>query len=298
MSDEQVQTFDETVNAFYPDAEAEPLEAPTEEAASDETPAEVEEESTEVEEATEEAEEEASGDQDDNEDNDGDILVYDINGKEYTAEDIEKLESGQLMQADYTKKTQALAKDREELDGNVVLLNDAITKTNDLSAQLEVLVGEDKEINWAELKEDDPDEYIRLQERAQTREKALTDIKANNQVSNQSNVDIDAERVKLVEANPHWLDDGKPTQAYTDEMKALDSYYKDNNWSNEQMQRVSENAALVQLVLEDVKRKSNSKDKAEKTSTARKKIIATPKTGKSKATTKNLSLEETFYGTK
>ena len=32
MSDEQVQTIKEVVNVFYPDAESEPLEAPTDEA--------------------------------------------------------------------------------------------------------------------------------------------------------------------------------------------------------------------------------------------------------------------------
>ena len=56
MSDEQEQTFEETVNAFYPVDESEPLEAPTEETASDETPVEEDKvEETETDKAEEEA---------------------------------------------------------------------------------------------------------------------------------------------------------------------------------------------------------------------------------------------------
>jgi len=299
MSDEQEQTFEETVNAFYPVDESEPLEAPTGEAAKDDQPEEIEEESADADESSKESEEEAGDGEEDKGDEEGDILVYDINGKEYTAKDIENLEAGQLMQADYTKKTQVLAEDRKKLDGDVTLLSEAITKTNDLAEQLEVLVGEDKEVNWSELKEDDPDEYIRLKERADNRKSKLGEVKANNQTSESSNVDVTAERVKLVEANPHWVDDkGKPTQAYSDEMKAIDDYYKEGDWTAEQMKRVAESAKLVQLVIDDVKRKASTEDKAKKTATARKKIKATPKTGKSMATQSNLSQEEIFYGKK
>ena len=68
MSDEQVQTHEEVVNVFYPDAEAEPLEVPTESESTDEPPEEAEEESTDVDETTEESEEsEASDDEADDE---------------------------------------------------------------------------------------------------------------------------------------------------------------------------------------------------------------------------------------
>jgi|TARA_R110001606_G_scaffold109573_3_gene235242 hypothetical protein len=294
MSDELLQTIEETVNAFYPDATTEPLEVLTEEAATDEKPAEVVAESSEDD--TKEAEEEASDDTDENKDDDSDNLVYEINGKDYSAKDIELLESGQLMQADYTKKTQALAQDREKLDSDVTLLSESITKTNDLAAQLEVLVDEDKDINWAELKEDDPDEYIKLKERADSRKSKLEEVKANNQTSNVPQVDVEAERVKLVEANPQWLKDSKPTQAYKDDMQGLNDFYQEGEWTQDQVNLVNGNAKLAQLVIESIRSKKEQASTDSKKASAKKKIIATPKSGKAKVDQSTMSAEEVFYG--
>ena len=294
MSDEPLQTIEETVNAFYPDATTEPLEVLTEEAATDEKPAEVVAESSEDD--TKEVEEEASDDTDENKDDDSDNLVYEINGKDYSAKDIELLESGQLMQADYTKKTQALAQDREKLDSDVTLLSESITKTNDLAAQLEVLVGEDKDINWAELKEDDPDEYIKLKERADSRKSKLEEVKANNQTSNAPQVDVEAERVKLVEANPQWLKDSKPTQAYKDDMQGLNDFYQKGEWTQDQVNLVNGNAKLAQLVIESIRSKKEQASTDSKKASAKKKIIATPKSGKAKVDQSTMSAEEVFYG--
>ncbi len=293
MSDKQVQTFEETVNAFYPTEESEPLEAPTDEAVTDETPVEEIEESND--ETINDTEEEASDDEGVESEDDSDNLVYEINGKDYTAKDIKLLESGQLMQADYTKKTQALADERKELDGNVVLLSDAITKTNDLAAQLEVLVGEDGEIDWAELKEDDPDRYIELKERADSRKSKLKEVKANNQTSNAPKANVDAERVKLIEANPQWVEDDKPTQSYKDDMEGLNKFYQSGEWTQDQVDIINSNAKLAQLVLESVRNKSESEKTESKKASAKKKIIATPKSGKIKASTQQLSAEDIFY---
>lgn len=294
MSDEPLQTIEETVSAFYPDATTEPLEVLTEEAATDEKPAELVEESNE--DTIEEVEEEASDDTDENKDDEGDNLVYEINGKDYSAKDIELLESGQLMQADYTKKTQALAQDREKLDSDVTLLSESITKTNDLAAQLEVLVGEDKDINWAELKEDDPDEYIKLKERADSRKSKLDEVKANNQTSNVPQVDVEAERVKLVEANPQWVKDSKPTQAYKDDMQGLNDFYQEGGWTQDQVNLVNGNAKLAQLVIESIRSKKEQASTDSKKASAKKKIIATPKSGKTKVDQSTMSAEEVFYG--
>ena len=62
MSDGPLQTIEETVSAFYPDATTEPLEVLTEEAATDEKPTELVGESNDDD--TKEVEEEASDDTD------------------------------------------------------------------------------------------------------------------------------------------------------------------------------------------------------------------------------------------
>lgn len=292
MSDEQVQTFEEVASVFYPDAEAEPLEVPTVEAEEDEAPAE------EVEESTEEVEEEVS--EDEVEGKEEDDLTFEIDGKDYSLNSINEWQASheniKSMQADCTKKWQEASELRKQSEADITLLDDALTKTNDLAAQLEVLVGEDGSINWAELKEDDPDRYIELKERADSRKSKLEEVKANNQTSNAPTANVEAERVKLIEANPQWIKDDKPTQAYKDDMNGLEEFYKGGEWTQDQVNFINGNAKIAQLVLESVRRNSDDKTTTEKKASAKKKIIATPKSGKVKATTQQLSAEEIFYG--
>ncbi|MGB0943131.1 MAG: hypothetical protein ACPGUE_12045 [Marinomonas sp.] len=290
MADNEEQTFDDVLNAFYPDESTEPPKEPTEDLPADEEP---EEEA--VEEAVEEeSEEEAS--EEDKEDEDGsDNLVYEINGKDYTAKDIEALESGKLMQADYTKKTQALAEDRKKFDSDVSLLSDAITKTNDLAAQLEVLVSEDDSIDWAELKEDDPEQYIEMKERADNRKSKLEEVKANNQTSNTSKVDVDAERSAMIEANPQWVEDGKATEVYVKDMTAINELYKARGWDQEQVDAVNSNAKLAQVVIDLVRANDELSESKSRKTAAKKKIKASPKAGKASASAKEMSIEEIFY---
>ena len=85
MSDEQVQTFEETVNAFYPDAESEPLEVPTEEVTEGELPAE--EEATEE---VDESEAEESESSEEEADEVEDVQSIEIDGTEHNLTDIQE----------------------------------------------------------------------------------------------------------------------------------------------------------------------------------------------------------------
>ena len=207
MSDEQ--THEDITNLFYEPEATEPLEKPTE-AAADEIPVEAEEESTEVvEESTEETEEEASEVPEEGDDKE-DTFVYEINGKEYTPEDIEALESGSLMQADYTKKTQAHAEEVKLFNDEKALFETDKAKVSDLSAQLEVLVAEDEEIDWADLKEYDPEKYIEQKEKADKRKAKLEEVKTNQVDKPEAQTAMTAEDQKvLFDANPKWMTDGK-----------------------------------------------------------------------------------------
>ena len=111
MSDEQVQTPEEVASVFYPDAEAEPLEVPTESESTDELPEETEDDPTDVEETKEETEEsEASDDETDEVE---DVQTIEIDGTEHNLTDIQEWKEAhdnvKLMQADCTKKWQEAA---------------------------------------------------------------------------------------------------------------------------------------------------------------------------------------------
>ena len=111
------------------------------------------EELDEDEESNNDSEEEGEQGEDDDED------VYIVDGEEFTKEQLENAKDIESMkksiQADFTKKQMALADERKEVGSK-------LDNLNSLTQQLEVLVNEDNEVNWDELEEDDPQEFIRL----------------------------------------------------------------------------------------------------------------------------------------
>jgi hypothetical protein len=290
------QTHEEVVNLFYETEAAEPLEKPTE-AEADETPEEEADEAVEPVEEADEAEEGADEDQDEGED-DEDTHVYEINGKEYTPEDIEALESGNLMQADYTKKTQAHAKEVDLFNDEKALFETDKAKVSDLSAQLEVLVAEDEEIDWADLKEFDPDKYIEQKEKADKRKVALEKVKASQ--SNQPAVqaltqdELAAESNDFYAYDPLWLDKDKQlTTKFQDDMKDAGNYLKDSGYSQAEVNSIT-HSHHWKTVVDAAKYKAQLK----KGSALKKKVNKAPKVTKPKAnnSTAAKSASDIMYG--
>ena len=276
---------------FYGVTDAEPLEKPTEDVTS-EAPEEV----ADLEAETEPEELDAVVEDEVNED--GDILVYEIGGKEYTTGDIEALESGNLMQADYTKKTQLHAKDVDALAEERKLFDADKSKVSDLAAQLEVLVAEDGEINWVDLKEYEPDEYIKQKEKADQRAAKLAEVKANQEQPVQQAPMTDEDRQSLLKANPQWLTDGKQdaeNKEYVKDMDMLVNYGKTIGISISDLQSMNKSGHWLAML--DAAKYAQQKTKG---SALNKKVRQPPKVTKPKANQSNQrrSREETFYGKK
>ena len=279
MSGEQ--THEDVVNLFYETEAAEPLEKPTE-AEADETPAdEVEEVDNSTDEA-DEAEEEASEELEDGDDNE-DTFVYEINGKEYTPEDIEALESGSMMQADYTKKTQAHAEEVKTFNDEKALFETNKAKVSDLSALLEVLVAEDEEIDWADLKEYDPEKYIEQKEKADKRKVELEKVKASQ--ANQPTVqvltqdELMAESTDFYSYDPLWLDDEKQlTPQFQSDMKVAQEYLQAAGYSQEETNAITYSHHWKTIV-DAAKYQAQLK----KGSALKKKVTKAPKVTKPKA---------------
>ena len=290
------QTHEEVVNLFYETEASEPLEKPTE-ADADETPVEEVEEVVEPTDETTEAEEGADEELEESED-DEDTFVYEINGKEYTPEDIEALESGNLMQADYTKKTQAHAEEVKTFNDEKALFETDKAKVSDLSAQLEVLVAEDEEIDWADLKEFDPDKYIEQKEKADKRKVALDKVKASQ--SNQPAVqaltqdEIAAESNDFYAYDPLWLDKDKQlTPKFQDDMKNAGNYLKDAGYSQEEVTNIGRSHHW-KTIIDAAKYQAQLK----KGSALKKKVNKAPKVTKPKAnnSTAAKSASDIMYG--
>ena len=96
--------------------------------------------------------------------------------------------------------------------------------------------------------------------------------------------------------NPQWVKNSKPTQAYKDDMQGLNDFYQEGEWTQDQVNLVNGNAKLAQLVIESIRSKKEQASTDSKKASAKKKIIATPKSGKAKVDQSTMSAEEVFYG--
>jgi hypothetical protein len=290
MSDEQVQTFEETVNAFYPDAESEPLEVPTDEAAEGELPEE-DETTEDVDES--EAEESEGGE----EEADGveDVQSVEIDGTEHNLTDIQEWKEAhdnvKLMQADCTKKWQEAADLKKDAETQS-------TKAQELVLELELMVGEDKELDlesYKDIESDnyDPDEYIRLKDKADKREAKLKELKANQptQQAPLTQDELVAESNDFYSYDPAWQNDGKLTDAFQSDMKVAAKYLSDAGYSQEEINAVTYSHHWKTIV--DASRYNAQKNKV---TSIKKKVLKTPKASKPAAKSSNQSAEEIFYG--
>ena len=187
----------------------------------------LEEESEETEEAESEEEEVEEGSEDTDEEPEvgaDDTIVFE--GQEYKIDDLIK---GSLRQADYTRKTQALAEQRKGMEAAQQQYTaesqavqaerqqyiNALSQIIQSSAQ-----GLDQfaRIDWEALKEEDhieylskKDEYREAQEKVQQHQFAMqqTQQRQSAESENQYKVMIRDEHNALVEKHPDWADDTK-----------------------------------------------------------------------------------------
>lgn len=117
---------------------------------------------------TEDSEEEAG-------DEPGEFEVV-IDGR---AEKVTKAElvKGYQRQADYTRKTQALAEDRKAIESDRAMVSETLATLNAIGGDVEKLImGDVSNIDWDDLRSNDPSEYLRMKEVVQRRQGALKEI--------------------------------------------------------------------------------------------------------------------------
>jgi len=105
--------------------------------------------------------------------------VYLIGDREITLSRIKELEDGNLRQSDYTKKTTEASETRKKLESRI---SEVDSQYENLSSKIESLEGiinaENDEVDWDELADDDPSEYLRKKRSVDKKQKALNDAKA------------------------------------------------------------------------------------------------------------------------
>ena len=185
-------------------------------------------------------------------DADGDqenVQYLDLDDKEHSLDEVRTWRDGHMMQSDYTKKTQALAEERKTFKAesesereNLLKSQSEVTEMRD---QLAALIEEDEEIDWVELKESDPETYIKLKETADKRKAALEKVKADRATPADDPALIATEQGKMFATNPDWVDsDNKITQVFIDDRKLMNEYAVKAGFDLEDYNRMSKSHYL------------------------------------------------------
>lgn len=196
---------------------AEPEPAPTE-ADTDDSADDYEEIVEELEEETEEVHEELEEE-----------LFYEIDGEEVSLEQLKEWKNNGLMQSDYTRKTQALADERKTLEAMKAKIQEMESAYNDKISEIDALIGnEEAAIDWDELAEHDPSEYLRKQREIQAKKSKAKDAAQLKQQRKQER--LTSESQKLLDANPTWSDPEVQKKEYGLAMKGLNAHgFKDED---------------------------------------------------------------------
>ena len=219
-------------------------------------------------------------------DEETELFYYELDGEEVSSDQLREWKSGGLKQADYTRKTQELAESKKTLEADLQKLNSDRTKLSEQLSTLEAMVSEDSlsDEQIAEMREYEPEQYINHIEKQQKRKEFLKGAKSNANPQ----VDTQAEQAKLIANNPQWLSDGKATEAYQDDMTALNSYYTDNGFTQDQVDVINTNSLLAQAVIDAARYKATNTRKA----VVEKRVRKAPVSTKPRAQTTNAATEK------
>jgi len=237
--------------------------APTEEEESteetqDESLEEESEETEETESEEEEVEEESEDTDEEPEVEADDTIVFE--GQEYKIDDLVK---GGLRQADYTRKTQALAEQRKGMEAAQQQYTaesqavqaerqqyiNALSQIIQSSAQ-----GLDQfaRIDWESLKEEDhieylskKDEYREAQEKVQQHQFAMQQAQQRQGVESehQHRIMLQQEHKALVDKHPDWADDSKRRELGS----KLRDYAMAEGYSQEELSNLYDHRAVIML---------------------------------------------------
>ena len=150
-----------------------------------------------------------------------------IDDEELSFDEIRQLKQGNLRQSDYTRKTQELAEQRKKLEATQEAFEAKQLELTTNIVELEALIGDKQEsIDWDELREYDPSEYLKQKELQEKREKALEKAKSqHSQNSQQQSQEMAGKQLEqLIKNNPTWVKDGQETEAYKNDMKLVQDY--------------------------------------------------------------------------
>ena len=256
-----------------------------------ETPAEEEAEAEPEAEGAENLEEEEAPE------SEGEELYVEIKGEEVSLSQIEEWRLGNLRLSAFTQKTQVLADKTRTLEADALELKESKQSLSDKLVTLESMIAEDtltpEEVK--EMREYEPDNYIKYTEKQAARKEFLRDSKANVKPV----ADVKVEQQKVADSNPQWWEDGKQTKVFDDDMNSISDYYKQHGFTQSDIDVVNGSALVAQVIIDAAR----TNKKTGKVETAKKMVRKAPTITKPSATSKGKTKEpvevaDLFYSNK
>jgi len=204
------------------------------------------------------ADEESDTDEDEADTQEQETITVEVDGKkvELTPEQVAEAYKSGLRQSDYSRKTAELAQQRSEAqvqaDNARQERDQYAQRLNNYAIQLQGLIAEQSQINWQELLDNDPIEYLKQQQLLQNRQATFTQANQERQYIEQLQAEeqrnvaqarLADEGSKLLEVIPQWKDENK-AKAEKEEIKQLLS---NMGFSGEEISQVQDHRTVKLL---------------------------------------------------
>lgn len=181
---------------------------------------------------------------------------------------LDELQKGYMMEANYRNKTTALNKERDTIEAKAVEVDKQLEDAKALiDADLESLDSQDMQ----ELKESDPDEYIRKYEKVQSKIKKFEALQAKRAEEHQARQEklIKKEREALFDAFPEWSND---QEKMASESKELMNSLTSLGFTQDELNGLTDHRMFV------LAHKAQQLEKIHKANLDAKKVTSKPKT--------------------
>lgn len=184
----------------------------------------------------------------DNEDlDDGDEesdFFVEIDGKQISLGEIKESLGSKFRESDYTKKTQALAEERKAVEAKKAEIESHKKAFDEKLAELtELIKGKEESIDWDQLLEDDPAEYLRQKQKLSKQEQALQLQREERMKALESERAeyLNSQVSKMRELLPSWIDDkGQFTESANKSVPVIKTYLESKGFSSDDLGQVTD----------------------------------------------------------
>lgn len=222
----------------------------------------------------------------------GNDLVYDFEGEEVSVATVKDWKENGLRQSDYTKKSQANADTRKTLDAEKIQISELRSGIESrISALDEAIKKGEESIDWEDLRDHDPSEYLKQKELITSKKEAAAAAKSEaSELANAEDAQLLAvEQQLLSDAMPTWAD---PKQREAD-VNIVESYVKDAGFTEGDFSKLTSHRLML-MAIDAAKYKALQGKTAETGKTVQKAPNVVKATQKSQP--KKTTRAERFYG--